>query len=95
VGLRPLFEFEISRDFDVFRLRKLLGAPFAPGVRITPWLFAVTHDAKLVLSGGHWDNSLCVYSSSRGKTIASIVRHNGLIFCDASVPSSCVVCAQM
>lgn len=58
------------------RLQRTLGTLFAPGVSISPWLFAVTHDAKLVLSGGHWDNSLCVYSVPRSKTIASIVRHN-------------------
>ncbi|ELT90958.1 hypothetical protein CAPTEDRAFT_18825 [Capitella teleta] len=75
--------YTFEKDTSMFsrKLQRTLGTLFAPGVSISPWLFAVTHDAKLVLSGGHWDNSLCVYSVPRSKTIASIVRHNNIITC--------------
>ena len=42
-----------------------------------PKLFVVSHDAKLLFSGGHWDNSLQVISVSKAKKINHIVRHIG------------------
>ena len=60
-----------------FRNQKKLAGPFAPGLTVTPKLFAVTHDAKIIFSGGLWDNSIRVYSAAKGKTIQNIVRHTG------------------
>ncbi len=51
--------------------------PFYPGTQMSPKLFAVSHDAKLIFSGGHWENSLHVYSVAKNKTIAYISRHTG------------------
>ena len=56
----------------------MLAGPFAPGLKVTPHLFAVSHDAKLVFSGGHWDNSVRVYSLGKQKMVAHIVRHTGM-----------------
>ena len=55
----------------------MLAGPFAPGLKVTPLLFAVSHDAKLLFSGGHWDNSVRVYSMSKQKMVAHIVQHTG------------------
>ena len=63
------------RDLD--RAKRALAGPFAPGLEVTPSLFAVSHDAKLVFSGGHWDNSVRVYSVNKQKMVAHIVRHTG------------------
>ncbi|CAD5122682.1 DgyrCDS11092 [Dimorphilus gyrociliatus] len=61
--------------------RKTISGPFAPGLEVSPSLFIVTDDAKLLLSAGHWDNSLRVYSFSKGKTIGHHVRHTDIITC--------------
>ena len=60
-----------------FRTKRRLAGPFAPGMTVSSKLFAVSHDAKLVFSGGHWDNSLRVYNISKAKTVAVVVRHTG------------------
>ena len=59
------------------RTKKRLSGAFMPGLRLSPKMFAVSHDAKLIFSGGHWDNSLHVYSITKNKTIAYITRHTG------------------
>ncbi len=40
-------------------------------------MFCVTHDAKLILSAGHSDNSLHVYSVAKNKTTQYISGHTG------------------
>ena len=40
-------------------------------------MFAVTHDFKLLISGGHWDNSLRIYSLTKYRTISQIYQHHG------------------
>ena len=59
------------------RTRRKLPGAFAPGLEVNSKLFAVSHDAKHVFSGGHWDNSLRAYSIVRAKQVAHIVRHTG------------------
>uniref|UniRef100_A0A2C9M808 BEACH domain-containing protein n=1 Tax=Biomphalaria glabrata TaxID=6526 RepID=A0A2C9M808_BIOGL len=44
---------------------------------------SLSHDAKLLFSGGYWDNSLQVYSLTRPKVINHIVRHIGAVDLDA------------
>ena len=61
----------------VYRLRRKLAGPFAPGRAISAKLFVTTPDGKLVISGGHWDNSLRVFSMSKNRTIAHLIRHTG------------------
>ena len=62
------------------RGKKKLAGPFAPGQEVGPKIFAVTHDAKLIFSGGLWDNSIRVYSAAKGKTVQNIVRHTGQLY---------------
>lgn len=64
------------------RTQRFLSEPFAPGVDITAALFVVSHDGKLLFSGGHWDNSLRVTSLVKGKTVGLHIRHMGKIIID-------------
>ena len=64
-----------------FRNRHIIAAPFSPISEITSRLFAVSHDAKFVFSGGHWDWSLRVYSLLKSKMISSIIHHTDIITC--------------
>ena len=65
----------------IYRMRKSVCGPFAPGLKVTPSLFASTHDAKLLLTGGHWDNSLRVYNVAKGKLLSHVVRHTDIVTC--------------
>lgn len=60
------------------RTQRVLGGPFSPGVEVTAGLFVVSHDGKLLFSGGHWDNSLRVTSLVKGKTVGHHIRHMGI-----------------
>ena len=44
-------------------------------------LFVVSHDAKYIFSGGHWDNSLQTFSISKTKTVSIVIRHIDTITC--------------
>ncbi|XP_074640856.1 neurobeachin-like protein 1 isoform X2 [Tubulanus polymorphus] len=60
---------------------KNISGPFAPGLKVTPSIFVVSHDAKVVFSGGNWDNSLRIYSLTKNRPIARIIRHTDIITC--------------
>ena len=57
---------------------RCLAAPFAPDLEIGPHLFAVTHDAKLVITAGHWDFSIRVFTA-KAKLLQRLTYHNGKI----------------
>ncbi|KAK2190684.1 hypothetical protein NP493_70g05046 [Ridgeia piscesae] len=75
------FERDTNTAISAIRAKRVLAGPFAPGLEVTPSLFAVSHDAKLVFSGGHWDNSVRVYSVNKQKMVAHIVRHTDIVTC--------------
>lgn len=60
------------------RTQRFLSGPFAPGVEVSASLFVVSHDGKLLFSGGHWDNSIRVTSLVKGKTVGQHIRHMGM-----------------
>ena len=60
------------------RCKRKLTVPFAPGIKVEPKLFVVSHDAKLLITCGHWDNSLQVYNLGKSKKVNHIVRHIGM-----------------
>ncbi|KAG7467392.1 hypothetical protein MATL_G00152830 [Megalops atlanticus] len=66
------------------RTQRFLGGPFSPGVEVTARLFVVSHDGKLLFSGGHWDNSLRVTSLVKGKTVGQHIRHMDIVTCLAT-----------
>nr|XP_020665996.1 neurobeachin-like protein 1 isoform X2 [Pogona vitticeps] len=63
------------------KTQRSVSGPFAPGLEITPKLFVVSHDAKLLFSGGHWDNSIRVTSLTKGKLMAQHIRHMDIVTC--------------
>uniref|UniRef100_A0A674HGY2 Neurobeachin-like protein 2 n=1 Tax=Taeniopygia guttata TaxID=59729 RepID=A0A674HGY2_TAEGU len=63
------------------KTQRSMSGPFAPGLEITSKLFAVSHDAKLLFSGGHWDNSLRVTSLTKGKLMGQHIRHMDIVTC--------------
>ncbi|XP_071791552.1 neurobeachin-like protein 1 [Asterias amurensis] len=75
------FTFEKDSSLINAKMRKSVCGPFAPGLKVTPSLFASTHDAKLLLTGGHWDNSLRVYNVAKGKLLSHVVRHTDIVTC--------------
>ncbi|KAG9335568.1 hypothetical protein JZ751_004472 [Albula glossodonta] len=66
------------------KTQRFLGGPFSPGVEVTARLFVVSHDGKLLFSGGHWDNSLRVTSLLKGKTVGQHIRHMDIVTCLAT-----------
>jgi neurobeachin-like protein 1/2 len=67
----------------VIRSRNIIAAPFSPVIDIKSCLFVVSHDAKFIISGAHWDWSLRVYSLLKSKMITSIIHHTDIITCVA------------
>uniref|UniRef100_A0A3Q3QH30 Neurobeachin-like protein 2 n=1 Tax=Monopterus albus TaxID=43700 RepID=A0A3Q3QH30_MONAL len=63
------------------KTQRFLSGPFAPGVEVTARLFVVSHDGKLLFSGGHWDNSIRVTSLVKGKTVGQHIRHLDIVTC--------------
>ncbi|KAK7808080.1 hypothetical protein U0070_026517 [Myodes glareolus] len=53
------YDRNISNYFTFIKDQtRTVNGPFAPGLKITSKLFVVSHDAKLLFSAGHWDNSI-------------------------------------
>ncbi|XP_074857149.1 neurobeachin-like protein 1 isoform X3 [Carettochelys insculpta] len=75
--------FTFIRDPTVTnpKTQRSMSGPFAPGLEVTSKLFVVSHDAKLLFSGGHWDNSVRVTSLTKGKLIGQHVRHMDVVTC--------------
>ncbi|XP_042328517.1 neurobeachin-like protein 2 isoform X2 [Sceloporus undulatus] len=75
--------FSFTKDSTVSnaKTQRYLYGPFAPGVEVSSKTLAVSHDGKLLFSGGHWDNSLRVTSLSKGKVVGHINRHIDVITC--------------
>ncbi|KAM4026728.1 neurobeachin-like protein 2 isoform 3-T3 [Anomaloglossus baeobatrachus] len=75
--------FSFTKDPTVANARthRFLSGPFASGADLSSTILVVSHDAKLLFSGGHWDNSLRVTSLSRGKVIGHIARHIDVVTC--------------
>ncbi|XP_058520854.1 neurobeachin-like protein 1 isoform X1 [Ochotona princeps] len=66
------------------KTQRSVNGPFAPGLEVTSKLFVVSHDAKLLFSAGHWDNSIQVMSLTKGKIISHNIRHMDIVTCLAT-----------
>uniref|UniRef100_A0A7M4E3Q1 Neurobeachin-like protein 2 n=1 Tax=Crocodylus porosus TaxID=8502 RepID=A0A7M4E3Q1_CROPO len=75
--------FSFTKDPTVSntKTQRFLCGPFAPGVDLSSKTLSISHDGKLLFSGGHWDNSLQVTSLSKGKVIGHITRHIDVVTC--------------
>lgn len=80
-NISGFFTFERDTSMNNIKTRKRLPGGMSPGLKVTSKMFSVSHDAKLVFSCGHWDNSLRVYSIVRSKQVAHIVRHRDIVTC--------------
>ncbi|CAF4138084.1 unnamed protein product, partial [Rotaria sp. Silwood2] len=80
-SLSNFFTFERDPTLQTERNRHIIAAPFSSSLEINYHLFAVSHDAKFVFSGGHWDWSLRVYSLVKSKIISSLIHHTDIITC--------------
>ena len=78
-NLLPTLTRPVNFVIIPFSTKKNLAGPFTPGLRVSAKLFIVSHDAKLMFSGGHWDNSLRVYNLSKNKQVAHVVGHKGRV----------------
>ena len=78
------FVFDVDPTFltenPTHKRRKLPGC-FTLHRPLSSKLFAVSQDAKFIFSGGHWDNSLQVYSLAKAKTVFTVIRHIDVITC--------------
>ncbi|XP_061443028.1 LOW QUALITY PROTEIN: neurobeachin-like protein 2 [Rhineura floridana] len=75
------FSFTKDPTVSSAKTQRYLCGPFAPGVDVSSKTLAVSHDGKLLFSGGHWDNSLRVTSLSKGKVVGHINRHIDVVTC--------------
>jgi hypothetical protein len=53
---------------------------FSPGLHFSSHIFLATHDAKHLIVGGYWDNSIRIMSA-RGKMVTCLVRHFDVVTC--------------
>jgi WD40 repeat protein len=80
-SLTNLFSFEKDPSLLSDKTKKSIAGPFEPNYEITTSLFVFTHDSKLLISGGHWDNSLRVFSMSKYRTVGQIYQHSDTVTC--------------
>lgn len=67
-----------------------MAGPFAQDLVISPHLFVLSPNNKLLVTCGHWDNSFRVFSIEKGKLLARNEHHNGEMFTlkESSLPLS-------
>ncbi|KAL5005989.1 hypothetical protein ScPMuIL_017147 [Solemya velum] len=80
-AISSYFTFEKDPSMHNAKTRKKIAGSFMPGLDISVKLFVVSHDSKLLFSGGHWDNSLQIYHIGKGRRIGHIVRHIDVVTC--------------
>ncbi|XP_063788663.1 neurobeachin-like protein 1 isoform X2 [Pseudophryne corroboree] len=78
------FTFTKDQTVNNPKAQRSVSGPFAPGLDITSKLFVVSHDGKVLFSGGHWDNSIRVSSLAKGKVIGQHIRHMDIVTCLAT-----------
>ncbi|XP_068687514.1 neurobeachin-like protein 1 [Montipora foliosa] len=74
------FTFELDPSLSSNRLRRCIAGPFIIDLEVSSRLFVVTHDAKMIITAGHWDNSFRVFNT-KGKLLYRIVAHTDVVTC--------------
>uniref|UniRef100_A0A336KCC2 CSON006833 protein n=1 Tax=Culicoides sonorensis TaxID=179676 RepID=A0A336KCC2_CULSO len=77
------FLLEIDATTTNLKNRKRIVGPFHPSLKLCSNVFAVSSDGKYLYAGGIWDNSLRVFNTSRGKVVASVIKHFNVVTCVA------------
>ncbi|XP_065193649.1 neurobeachin-like protein 1 [Sycon ciliatum] len=77
------FTFNFDPTLVSKSTRQSLSHSFAPGLLLSANLFAYSPDGRLLLTAGHWDNSIHVVSVVRGRprTTTPIYHHYDLVTC--------------
>ncbi|KAG9477212.1 hypothetical protein GDO78_002552 [Eleutherodactylus coqui] len=78
------FTFTKDQTVSNQKTQRVVSGPFAPSLEITAKLFVVSHDGKVLFTGGHWDNSIRVTSLAKGKVIGQHIRHMDIVTCLAT-----------
>ena len=60
---------------------KQIPVPLTPNLTPSRKLYCVSPCAKWIFCGGHWDNSLQVFSLTKLKTVTKVIRHIDVITC--------------
>ena len=81
LGLQDWLPYSKTRakpfPFELNHYRRFcIAGPFIPDLHISSRLFTITHDAKLIITAGHWDNSFRVFTT-KGRQVSRIVAHTG------------------
>jgi WD40 repeat protein len=80
---RPFtFQFDPNAHFDRSRWQSVAG-PFSQDLGVSPHLFVLSPNNKLLVTCGHWDNSFRVFSIERGRQLARNDHHNDIVTCMA------------
>ncbi|KAK7867079.1 hypothetical protein R5R35_004016 [Gryllus longicercus] len=77
------FVFDVDPSLASAKTKRTLGNAHHPGQALSSQLFALSHDAKVLYTGGHWDCTLRLYSLAKGKTVAALRRHFDVVTCVA------------
>ncbi|KAM9305247.1 neurobeachin-like protein 1 [Gastrophryne carolinensis] len=83
-GISNYFTFTKDPTVTNQKTQRFVSGPLAPGLEITSKLFVVSHDGKVLFSGGHWDNSIRVTSLAKGKVIGQHISHMDIVTCLAT-----------
>ncbi|CAH0384949.1 unnamed protein product [Bemisia tabaci] len=75
------FALDIDSSLSNPKLCRSISGSFHPSVTLNNQMFAVSHDAKYLLSSGHWDSSIKVFSLIKGKTVISLTHHQDIVTC--------------
>lgn len=67
-----------------------MGAPFSPGLEVSPLLFSALRigDRTLLVTAGHWDNTFKLFSADDGRLVQSVLRHKDAVTCVGVSPET-------
>ncbi|XP_054270115.1 neurobeachin-like protein 1 [Macrosteles quadrilineatus] len=77
------FTFDTDPTMAHPKTRRSVSDSFHPSISPNSQLFCVSHDGKMLITAGHWDCSVRVYSLTKNKTLVSVIRHFDLVTCVA------------
>ncbi|CAG8517643.1 8239_t:CDS:2 [Ambispora gerdemannii] len=73
-------EIPFSVEVDpMLEYKSRLNSPFCYDAAISPRCFTCSRDGKVLISCGHWDNTIKVTLTETGKTIDSIPGHDDIV----------------
>ncbi|XP_046670158.1 neurobeachin-like protein 1 isoform X2 [Homalodisca vitripennis] len=77
------FTLDVDPTLSNNKSRRSIAGSFHPSITLHSQLFCVSHDGKMLITAGHWDCSVRVFSLTKNKTLVSVIRHFDLVTCIA------------